>query len=60
MPHLKPHHLSTSVYDEIKGILREHMNWKDKPPKNAEHIIVSNLLRLIQKEQTHLTTAEKY
>ena len=60
MNHLKPPHLTTQAYDELKVMLKDYQTSKDKPPQTSELLMVQNLLKLVQKEQQQLTVSEKY
>lgn len=60
MNHLKPPHLSTTAYDELKAMLKDYQTSKDKPPQAAELIMVQNLLKLVQKDQATMSASEKY
>jgi hypothetical protein len=51
MSMLKPSHMPSSVFDEIKSLCKDQINWKDKQTTKSEHLIVQKLLNLIQKEQ---------
>ena len=47
MPTLKPSHISQTAYDDLKAIIKDQVQVKNKPPVTAEMAIVQNFLKLV-------------
>lgn len=60
MNHLKPAHLTAAAYDELKSMFKDYQQSKDKPPQTSELIMLQNIIKLVQKEQSQMSASEKY